>query len=528
MLQARAGNIWVGSGGMARFESDRFQNFYRQGRSHNTWDWGNVLCALYEDHDGSIWAGTWDGIVRFKDGHLREEMSLSAQIKGRVYAIKRDRAGDLWFGGEHGIFLLRGGKLTHYAAKDGLAGDNVKVIHEDRAGTLWVGTNSGLSHFANGRFSSLTGLPSSQITSFYEDNTGVLWIGTYDGGLYRLAESLDGQNDRKITHYTTDHGLYNNGVYQILEDDLGFLWISCHLGLYRLRKQELNDFAAGRVSQITSTHFGKADGFINVECSSGGQPTSSGGQPMGFKARDGKLWFPTREGIAVVDPKSAVPFNSTPPPVVIEESLLDHQPVVFRDVVKMNPRQANLEIHYTGLSLTKSEQMRFKYKLAGLDLDWVEAGTRRTAYYSHVPPGKYTFTVIAANSDGVWNTEGKSLQVVVLPAFYRTWWFLALAALGIVGMVLLGHEYRIRRLRREQAAQHAFSRQLITSQEAERKHIAREIHDELGQALTALRVDLSWVAEKLPHNDGKHAERIQDMSTLADTTIETLQKNSTE
>jgi signal transduction histidine kinase/ligand-binding sensor domain-containing protein len=530
MMQDRAGNVWAASGGLARFKSDRFENSYRQGRSHNTWDWGNMLSALYEDHDGSLWVGTWDGIVRFKDGRLHEEKSLSAQIKGRVYAIRRDRAGDLWLGGDSGLSRLSNGELTHYTTRDGLSSDNVKVVLEDRAGTLWIGTNGGLSRFANGGFTSLTeadGLPASQILSLYEDDAGVLWIGTYDSGLARLKESPHGQSERKLTRYTTEHGLFNNGVYQILEDDLGFLWISCHLGLYRVRKQELNDFAAGRVSHISSTNFGKADGLVNVECGSANQPSASGGQPMGFKASDGKLWFPTQEGIAVVDPKG-VQFNPTSPPVVIEECLLDRHPIDFRDGVTIRPGQESLEINYTGLSLIKSEQIRFKYKLEGLDHDWIDAGTRRTAYYSHVPPGEYVFTVIAANSDGVWNTKGKSLQLVVLPPFYRTWWFLALATLGVVGVVLLGYQYRIRQLKREQSAQQAFSRQLIASQEAERKQIALEIHDELGQSLTALKVDLSWVAEKLPQNEVKLAKRIEDMTSLTGSIIETVQKITTE
>jgi hypothetical protein len=142
---------------------------------------------------------------------------------------------------------------------------------------------------------------------------------------------------------------------------------------------------------------------------------NGGGQPAGWKARDSLLWFPTNKGVVVLDPK-AVPSNPTPTPVVIEECLLDRSPVAFPDTLEIGS-QENLEIHYTGLSLIKSEQIRFKYKLAGLDHDWVEAGTRRAAYYSHVPPGKYTFTVIAANSDGVWNMEGKSLRVLVLPPF---------------------------------------------------------------------------------------------------------------
>jgi ligand-binding sensor domain-containing protein len=523
MLQSRSGEVWLGSGGLARFKGGRFENFYRPDRSRYPWDWANLVTVLYEDRDGSLWVGTQDGIARFKDGRLRQDQILWAQFKSPVYAIHRDRAGDLWFGSGQGLYRLRDGKLTLYTTKNGLAGNHVKVIYEDRVGRLWVGTSGGLSRFANGGFTPLTeadGLSLGQVTSIHEDHAGLLWIGTFDSGLNRLEASPDGQNWRKLTRYTTEQGLFNNGVYQILEDDLGFFWMSCHLGLYRVRRQELNDFAAGRVFSITSTHFGKADGLFNTEC-------TSVGQPAGFKARDGKLWFPTEEGVAVVDPK-AVQSNPTPPPVLIEECLLDRHPVAFRDALEVRPRQQNLEIHYTGLSLIKSEQIRFKYKLAGLDHDWVEAGTRRTAYYPHVPPGEYTFTVVAANSHGVWNTEGKSLRVVVLPPFYRTWWFLTLATLGVAGVVFLGYGYRIRQLKRERAAQHAFSRQLIASQEAERKHLAREIHDELGQALTALRLDLSWVAEKLPQNDGKLAQRIEDMASLTDSTIETLQKISTE
>src|SRR5262249_45680779 len=153
---------------------------------------------------------------------------------------------------------------------------------------------------------------------------GVLWIGTFDGGLSRLEIR---QNAKRLTRYTTDDGLFNNGVYQILEDDMGFFWISCHLGLYRVRRQELNDFAAGRISRITSTHFDKTDGLDNTEC-------TSAGQPSGFKARDGKLWFPTEAGVAVVDPKRVV-FNTAPPPVVIEECLLNGRPLAFRDALEI-------------------------------------------------------------------------------------------------------------------------------------------------------------------------------------------------
>jgi signal transduction histidine kinase len=173
--------------------------------------------------------------------------------------------------------------------------------------------------------------------------------------------------------------------------------------------------------------------------------------------------------------------------VVIEETLLDRRPVPLESGLRIEPGRENLDIHYTALSFIRPEQMRFRYQLVGLDRDWVEAGTRRTAYYSHLPPGEYVFRVIAANSDGVWNAEGKSLAVIVLPPFYRTWWFTALTGLGLTAVLALGHKYRIRQLRRVQTAQQAFARQLIESQETERKRIAGELHDSVGQSLVVIR-----------------------------------------
>ncbi len=145
------------------------------------------------------------------------------------------------------------------------------------------------------------------------------------------------------------------------------------------------------------------------------------------------------------------------------------------------------EIQYTALSFIDSDRIQFKYKLEGLDPDWVDAGTRRTAYYSHVPPGKHVFQVIATNSDGVWNIEGKTPALTVLPPFYRTWWFAMLAFLSALGLIYLAWRYRVAQLMRAHAAQQAFTRQLINSQESERKPIAAELHDSLGQHLVVIK-----------------------------------------
>src|SRR2546427_7219066 len=213
-------------------------------------------------------------------------------------------------------------------------------------------------------------------------------MGTYDGGLGRFK-------DGKFTRYTANEELSNNGAFQILEDGRSNLWMSSNHGIYHVSKKELDECADGKRTSVTSVAYGKSDGMLNVEC-------NGGRWPAGIKTRNGRLWFPTQDGVAVIDP-DAVPVNPQPPPVMIESFLLDRVPVALDSEVRIQPNQENFEIQYTALSYIGSEDLRFKYKLEGLDREWVDARTRRTAYYSHVRPGSYTFKMIAGNKDGVWN-----------------------------------------------------------------------------------------------------------------------------
>ncbi len=477
LLQDRAGNVWLSA--MSRYRDGQFTMFTQAAQPTAT-----EVTAMFEDHDGDILFGTPKGIVRFAQGRFLREPNSPQEP---VYAIHRDRAGALWMGTEHGLFRWDKDQMTRLSVAEGLAGEAVKAIIESRAGGLWIGTYGGVSHYQDGRFTTLPAMGSHRVRALYEDTDGVLWIGTYDGGLSRWK-------DDRMTTYSTRNGLFNDGAFQILEDRHGYLWMGCNLGIYRVRKAELNDYAAGRVAVIHCTNYNKADGMLNVEC-------NGGRHPAGLVARDGTLWFPTQEGVAVVDPEAAT-VNPLPPPVVVEEIKINNESVGVETMesaiqfeallrpnsaIQIKPGQSNLEIQYTGLSLIKSEQLKFRYRLLGLETTWTEAGTRRTAYYPHLPPGSYTFQVIAANSDGVWNNDGALLKIIVVPPFYRTWWFLTLVITSGIGVVLLAYQYRVRQLTRAKAAHEAFSRRLIESQEHERKRIAAELHDSLGQNLLIIK-----------------------------------------
>jgi signal transduction histidine kinase len=425
----------------------------------------------------------------------------------------QDRQGTIWFGTNRGLAAYKQGVFKIYNSSTGLPANQVCAIFEDSRDVLWVGTELGLCRFEEGQFTSYPderALSGRIVRSFYEDDGGTLWIGTYDGGLVRLK-------DGKFTSYTTKEGLFNNGVFQILEDSRENLWISCNLGIYRVSKKELNDYAEGLARSITSVPYGKPDGMLSSECNGGMQPT-------GIKARDGKLWFPTQGGVAVVDPQ-AVPVSPQLPPVTIEEVLLDNQDVAFRGPIKIRPGTENFEIHYTALSFIMSDRIEFKYKLEGLDTDWVAAGTRRIAYYSHVPPGTYTFRVIAANRDGIWNMEGAALQIGILYPFYRTWWFVSLSAAAFAGIGLLGYRFRVSQLEKERRAQEVFSQQLISSQEAERQRIAAELHDGLGQHLLIIKNSaLLGLISLRP--DGPGRDQLDDISATASQAIDEVREIS--
>jgi len=506
ILQDHQGDIWIGAwpGGFSRWHNGTFTSYTtKDGLAKG------VPTALGEDREGRLWAATAGGLRVFRGGRFRPD-GPTLPSGASVQAIYQDRAGALWFGSSHGLARYQNGISKIFSVADGLATEDVRAMAEGPAGDLWIGGYGGVTRLRGGEFTRWTerdGLPSNAVREIHIDADGVGWIGTYDGGLGRF------QNGR-FTRYTTREGLFNNGVFRILEDARGNFWMSSNRGIYRVSKRELNEFAAGARSAIASVSYGRNDGMRNEEC-------NGGAQPAGTQARDGKLWFPTQDGVAVIDPQT-VPANPQPPPVMIESVLIDRSPAPVDRPVRIAPDKTDLEIQYTALSFIESGQIRFRYRLKRLDSGWTEAGARRIAYYSHVPPGDYTFTVIARNRDGVWNNEGKSLRVTVLAPFYRTWWFEALECSCALLLVAAAWRYRVMQFERERAIQQAFARQLIASQENERKRIAVELHDSLAQHLVVIKnLALFYLrAQGKPDGGAGGLDQIEEISAEASLAID--------
>jgi signal transduction histidine kinase/CheY-like chemotaxis protein len=246
--------------------------------------------------------------------------------------------------------------------------------------------------------------------------------------------------DGRVTRYTENAGLFDDYPTTILADDAGNLWISAANGIYRVPRQDLDDFADGRISAVRATRYGSADGMKASEAS------APAAQPAGCRTRDGRLWFCTQKGVVIVDPKHLLE-NRLVPPLVLEEVVADGRTIVPHEGFSVAAGADRIEFHYTGLSLLVPARDQFRYKLEGYDHDWVDAGSSRVAYYTKLPPGRYRFQVSGSNNDGVWNREGASVSFELLPHFYQTWWFYGICAGVFVLVAVAGQKLYTRRLR---------------------------------------------------------------------------------
>lgn len=437
--EGRDGVVWVGTlrGGLNRLEDGKFTKYTtKNGFPHNT------IYAIHEDRGGNLWIGTEGGLIRMCEGTFSLYTTKEGLADNRVFTIHEDRKRNLWIGTFGGLNRLRNGTFKTYTTKEGLSSDLISIIHEDPDENLWIGTfEGGLNLMKDGKFISYgteDGLSGNHVTCIYSDKEENLWIGTKNGGLNRLKNG-------KFKTVTSRQGLPTDSINLVLEDGTGNLWFGGNKGVFRVSKQELDDFFSGKRNRVASFSYNENDGMKNRKITGGGT------WPMSVKDRDGKLRFPTLGGMVVVQP-NRLRLNRVPPPVVIESMVVDNKKILYPfnpDGAKIlfPPGSERLEIHYTGLSFPAPERVRFKCKLEGFETGWYDMGTERTAYYTKLPPGDYTFRVTACNNDGIWNEEGASISFYLRPYFHQTPWFYLLCALaaGLTGFT--GYRLRVRQLK---------------------------------------------------------------------------------
>ncbi|HTR81241.1 MAG TPA: two-component regulator propeller domain-containing protein [Bacteroidota bacterium] len=387
----------------------------------------------YVAHDGSLWVGQNGLLIHLKDGQMHRYDTRSGIPPQWISAITEDDRSLLMYIDHIGIFRFINDRLQPYLMKNGRqypSAEYVVCFYPQSKDVLWIGTADSLVKIQNGESTSFTtkdGLAGNWVSSIYDDRQGSLWISSPQGGLTLYRNG-------KFTPFNSSIGLFTDEIYCVLGDDEGGLWLSSPVGIGHLEQKELDDFANGRILRIHSKVYTIADGMKTDEC-------FGAWQPAGWKTLDGRMWFATRKGAVMIDPKS-FRSNKLAPSVLLEEVVVNQHRIKISDSTTIAPDAEKFEFHYAALSFQVPNRVFFRYLLEGYDRSWVDAGTQRTAYYTNLPPGKYLFRVKARNNDGVWNEQGASFSFVLKPHYYQTYWFYSLMLI-----VLIASAFGLYRLR---------------------------------------------------------------------------------
>ncbi len=490
VVEDAAGTLWVGTqkDGLNAFRPEAEMQAARMPDSRPVRTWSvryglasNVILSLAAAPDGNLWVGTPDGLSRIRAGSVATFTSADGLPDDFIRSLLVDADGSLWIGTRHGLAHWKVGndgrrgsnpaaQIEIYTQANGLGSNLIGAMTRDAHGDLWIATLAGLSRLHAGKidnFTTANGLSSNVVTALMPRADGGLVIGTEDRGW----ELWDGHR------FSPDLATQRSGtsIHAILDDGLGHLWFATGNGLARC------DATGGAPFCARWMEFTTADGLP-------GRETATNSHPSAWRSRGGKLWFATPRGLVEVDP-AHFPVNRLAPPVVLERFAVDdadQAPAPPHRELKIAAGHVHFEFDYAGLSFIAPQKVRYRYMLQGFDHDWTEAGSRRSAYYTNILPGRYTFRVQAENNDGVWNAAGAALGFELRPHFYQTLWFYALLLAATAAAILFLMRQRLH------LAELEFKAVL-----GERSRIAREIHDTLAQGYVGISVQLEVLAELL-------------------------------
>ena len=511
LFQQRSGAIWAGGSSPLQLrsgpgkEKEQMPLWPLASASHG-WD---SINALSEDSRGHLLIGSQGRLkgVELDDGKLKPYLAHGFD-NSVIRAMLLSSSGDQWIGTDTGLY--RYGSQQHDAPKRLWSGA-VRCLLETSSHVLWAGTAEGPMRFEEGRLVPVAAdkpWDLGDVLAISVDRQGELWMATPEHGIVRFAEG-------GFRTFSTLDGLPTDHVYSVNFGEDDDLWIRSNVGLLRIRRPSIERRILDPASKLQVTLLDSADGLPAANM----QPSGN----QGFlRPEEGTLWFATPGGIASLHPAD-FRYRASSPHAILEEHVVDQSRRLPGSNIVLVPGQSDLELHYTALGSRRPEQVMFRYRLRGFDHGWIAAGSRRVAYYTQLPPGKYAFEVQAADGDDeVWETNGAMAKIRVLTPFYRTWWMKALLWCIAFGGLFAFLETRRRIVADRTRLRQAFTHNLIATQEGERKRIAHELHDSLGQHLVLIRTLALLSKPSAAAALDDHLTKIADQAAVAIQEVESI------
>jgi signal transduction histidine kinase/ligand-binding sensor domain-containing protein len=479
---SRDGSVWIGS--------DRLLVLGPKGLSRDTGRQlsGNTVTSLFEDHAGRFWVGIKNELFVHERGRFHRITKSDGHALGMVMSIAEDSKHNIWVesaGPPSTLFRIEDLHVREEFRPPAIP--LARKIVADPAGGIWLGLVQGdLARYRDGRI--------DMFTFGEHPHSRVIAIAALaDGSIMGATEfGVIGWKNGKQQILTTRNGLPCDTVTALISDNTGDLWLDTQCGIIEIPKDQMQLWWEHGESQL------KLRAFDSLE----GARSGLGHFNTSTKTPDGRLWFANGAVVQVIDP-AHIPFNTIAPPVNITSIVADHKDYPLEAGIHLPPRTRDLEIDYTALSYGSPQKILFRYMLEGHDQNWQQAGTRRQAFYNDLRPGHYKFHVIACNNDGVWNEAGSSLGFDVMPSFYQTTWFRALAAFGFIGLLWGIYRLRVQQLQQE------FNIGL-EARVNERTRIARELHDTLLQTLHGLMFQFQAVRNLMPRRPDEAMRSLDD------------------
>jgi len=540
LFEDAEGNLWVGTrGGLTQLSDLKFATY-----SASEGVPGEPL-AVAAAGGNAVWAATTKGICRLgpegaktystEDGFSNPYIKRVWQARnGDVYATDGDRHLLIFAGGkvvaqfqqkewpvgitedDQGVIVAFAGEIcrvtrtsiTPFTYKNGAAPPIVWAVNlwPARDGALWVASHRGIWRIKDGEYqqwSTAQGLTSSVVNWIFEDEQGVVWAGLASG----VARIKHGE----LRCVSRNEGLFDNFIYAIAPDPFGWMWFDSSAGVFRVRRDALDAVLDRRQTRLN------CEGFAGQDAVKSNDKHSQ--EPTMARTADGRIWFPTAGGVIAIDP-AHIPTNTVPPPVYLQSMRVNGAPVSAENAGRIRAGRGDLEFHYTALSYAAPEKIRYRYLLEGYDERWIDAGGRRSAYYTNLKPGHYRFRVQACNGDGVWNMRGDAVDVTLPPRVYQTAWFRFALSAAIAAALLGAYAWRVRALRRRERDLQRLNEQLeamvqartaelattngqLQDEIAERKRYGREAELMNKQLVVASReAGMAEVATSVLHNVG--------------------------